>query len=474
MKNFDLVIFGGGPGGYVSAIRAKQLGINVLLVESNDLGGVCLNWGCIPTKALLKVSEFKNSIKKFEEFGISVKGEISFDINNIVQRSRNVSKQLSIGVKHLLKKNNVEVIKGFGSILENDENIIINVLNDQSENIKIQTKNLIIATGAQPKLIPGVDVNNQNIWTAKEAMVPKSLPESITIIGSGAIGIEFASFYNDMGSKVTVIEMEDRILPNEDEEVSETAKSLFIKRGIKFLNNSSLVSVDHFKNNVISKVKVNGKFIDIESDKLLIAIGIIGNTENMGLEKAEIEMVNGHIVTNEKMCTNIPNIYAIGDVTNPPWLAHKASHEGIIAAEIIAGIKEVHKLDKTSIPACTYSYPQIASIGLNEKQAIKKGLKVKVGSFPFLGNGKSITLGQKDGFIKTLFDEDTGELIGAHMIGAEVTELINSFSIAKTLETTEVDIINTIFAHPTLSEAMHESVLSAYNKAIHFQYYLIL
>ena len=468
MKNFDLVIFGGGPGGYVSAIRAKQLGINVLLVESKDLGGVCLNWGCIPTKALLKVSEFKNSIKKFEEFGISVKGEISFDIKDIVQRSRNVSKQLSIGVKHLLKKNNVEVIKGFGSILENDENIIINVLNDQSKNIKIETKNLIIATGAQPKLIPGVDVNNQNIWTAKEAMVPKSLPKSITIIGSGAIGIEFASFYNDMGSKVTVIEMEDRILPNEDEEVSEMAKSLFIKRGIKFLNNSSLVSVDHFKNNVTSKVKVNEKIIDIESDKLLIAIGIIGNTENMGLEKAEIEMVNGHIVTNEKMCTNIPNIYAIGDVTNPPWLAHKASHEGIIAAEIIAGIKEVHKLDKTSIPACTYSYPQIASIGLNEKQASEKGLKVKVGSFPFLGNGKSITLGQKDGFIKTLFDEETGELIGAHMIGAEVTELINSFSIAKTLETTEVDIINTVFAHPTLSEAMHESVLSAYNKAIHF------
>ena len=352
--------------------------------------------------------------------------------------------------------------------LENDENIIINVLNDQSENIKIETKNLIIATGAQPKLIPGVDVNNQNIWTAKEAMVPKSLPKSITIIGSGAIGIEFASFYNDMGSKVTVIEMEDRILPNEDEEVSEMAKSLFIKRGIKFLNNSSLVSVDHLKNNIISKVKVNEKTIDIESDKLLIAIGIIGNTENMGLEKAEIEMVNGHIVTDEKMCTNIPNIYAIGDVTNPPWLAHKASHEGIIAAEIIAGIKEVHKLDKTSIPACTYSYPQIASIGLNEKQAKQKGLKVKVGSFPFLGNGKSITLGQKDGFIKTLFDEETGELIGAHMIGAEVTELINSFSIAKTLETTEVDIINTIFAHPTLSEAMHESVLSAYNKAIHF------
>ena len=468
MKDFDLVIFGGGPGGYVSAIRAKQLGINVLLVESKDLGGVCLNWGCIPTKALLKVSEFKNSIKKFEEFGISVKGEISFDINDIVQRSRNVSKQLSIGVKHLLKKNNVEVIKGFGSILENDENIIINVLNDQSENLKIETKNLIIATGAQPKLIPGVDINNHNIWTAKEAMVPKSLPKSITIIGSGAIGIEFASFYNDMGSKVTVIEMEDRILPNEDEEVSEIAKSLFIKRGIKFLNNSSLVSVDHLKNNIISKVKVNEKIIDIESDKLLVAIGIIGNTKNMGLEKAEIEMVNGHIVTNEKMCTNIPNIYAIGDVTNPPWLAHKASHEGIIAAEIIAGIKDVHKLDITSIPACTYSYPQIASIGLNEKQASEKGLKVKVGSFPFLGNGKSITLGQKDGFIKTLFDEDTGELIGAHMIGAEVTELINSFSIAKTLETTEVDIINTIFAHPTLSEAMHESVLSAYNKAIHF------
>ena len=468
MRKFDLVVLGGGPGGYVAAIRAKQLGLNVLLLESNELGGVCLNWGCIPTKALLKVSEFKNNINKFKDFGIEVKGEISFNIKNVIQRSRNVSKQLSNGVKHLLKKNNVEVIKGFGSIYDIKEEVILNVLQDEGSNIKIGSKYLIIATGAKPRLIPGVDTTNDNIWTAKDAMVPKSIPKSITIIGSGAIGIEFASFYNDMGSKVTVVEMENSILPNEDQEVSETAKNIFSKRGINFLNNSSLISVDTSKNNIISKIKSNNKVINIDSEKLLLAIGITGNIQNLGLEKSNIKIENGHIITDDKMRTNVKNVYAIGDVTQPPWLAHKASHEAIIASEVIAGLKNVHILDKSSIPSCTYSYPQIASIGLNEKQAKDNGLKIKVGTFPFLGNGKSITMGVSDGFIKTIFNDETGELIGAHMIGSEVTELINSFSIAKQLETTEKDIINTVFAHPTLSEALHESVLAAYNRAIHF------
>ena len=468
MRKFDLVVLGGGPGGYVAAIRAKQLGLNVLLLESNELGGVCLNWGCIPTKALLKVSEFKNKIKKFKDFGIEVNGEISFNIKNIIQRSRNVSKQLSNGVKHLLKKNNVEVIKGFGSIYDIKGEVILNVLQDDGSNIKIGSKYLIIATGAKPRLIPGVDTTNNNIWTAKDAMVPKSIPKSITIIGSGAIGIEFASFYNDMGSKVTVVEMENSILPNEDKEVSETAKNIFSKRGINFLNNSSLISVDTSKNNIISEIKSNNKVINIDSEKLLLAIGITGNIQNLGLEKSNIKIENGHIITDDKMRTNVKNIYAIGDVTQPPWLAHKASHEAIIASEVIAGLKNVHILDKSSIPSCTYSYPQIASIGLNEKQAKDNGLKIKVGTFPFLGNGKSITMGVSDGFIKTIFNDETGELIGAHMIGSEVTELINSFSIAKQLETTEKDIINTVFAHPTLSEALHESVLAAYNRAIHF------
>ena len=468
MRKFDLVVLGGGPGGYVAAIRAKQLGLNVLLLESNELGGVCLNWGCIPTKALLKVSEFKNNINKFKDFGIEVNGEISFNIKNVIQRSRNVSKQLSNGVKHLLKKNNVEVIKGFGSIYDIKGEVILNVSQDDGSNIKIGSKYLIIATGAKPRLIPGVDTTNDNIWTAKDAMVPKSIPKSITIIGSGAIGIEFASFYNDMGSNVTVVEMENSILPNEDQEVSETAKNIFSKRGINFLNNSSLISVDTSKNNIISKIKSNNKITSIDSEKLLLAIGITGNIENLGLEKFNIKIENGHIITDDKMRTNVKNIYAIGDVTQPPWLAHKASHEAIIASEVIAGLKNVHILDKSSIPSCTYSYPQIASIGLNEKQAKDNGLKIKVGTFPFLGNGKSITMGVNDGFIKTIFNDETGELIGAHMIGSEVTELINSFSIAKQLETTEKDIINTVFAHPTLSEALHESVLAAYNRAIHF------
>ena len=467
--NYDLIVFGGGPGGYVSAIRGSQLGLNVLLVESNELGGICLNWGCIPTKALLKVSEFKNNISKFQDFGINIEGKISFDISAIIQRSRAVSKTLSSGVNHLLKKNKVQVIKGFGSINKlYDKNIEINILDSENKNITVNTKNLILATGSKPKLLPNIDLANENIWTAKEAMTPKSIPKSIAIIGSGAIGIEFASFYNDMGSKVTVIEMENRILPNEDEEISEMAKSIFTKKGIKFLNNASVISIENSKNDVTSNIKIGNKEVKIKSEKTLIAIGITGNTENLGLDKTNAKVENGHILTDEHMETKEKNIYAIGDVTSSPWLAHKASHEGIIAAEKIAGLDKVHKLNLDTIPGCTYSYPQIASIGLTEKQAIDKGIKIKVGKFPFLGNGKAIVMGEEEGFVKTIFNDVSGELIGAHMIGSEVTELINIYSIAKSLETTEIDIMNTVFAHPTLSETLHESVLGAYNRAIHF------
>ena len=468
-NNYDLIVFGGGPGGYVSAIRGSQLGLNVLLVEANELGGVCLNWGCIPTKALLKVSEFKNNINKFQDFGINIEGQISFDISAIIQRSRAVSKTLSSGVTHLLKKNKVQVIKGFGSINKlNDKNIEINILNSEKKNIRVNTRNLILATGSKPKLLPNIDLANNNIWTAKEAMTPKSVPKSITIIGSGAIGIEFASFYNAMGSQVTVIEMENRILPNEDVEISEIAKSIFIKKGIKFLNNASVISIDNKENDVTSNIKTGNKEVKLKSEKILIAIGITGNIENLGLDKTNAEVEKGHIVTDKHMETKEKNIYAIGDVTSPPWLAHKASHEGVIAAEKIAGLDNIHKINVDSIPGCTYSHPQIASIGLTEKQAIDKGIKIKVGKFPFLGNGKALAIGEEEGLVKTIFNDVSGELIGAHMIGSEVTELINICSVAKSLETTEIDIMNTIFAHPTLSEALHESVLGAYNRAIHF------
>ena len=467
--NYDLIVFGGGPGGYVSAIRGSQLGLNVLLVEANELGGVCLNWGCIPTKALLKVSEFKNNISKFKDFGINIEGKISFDISAIIKRSRAVSKILSSGVSHLLKKNKVQVIKGFGSINKvYDKNIEINILNSKNKNITVNTKNLILATGSKPKLLPNIDLDYENIWTSKEAMTPKSIPKSIAIIGSGAIGIEFASFYNDIGSKVTVIELENRILPNEDEEISEMAKSIFIKRGIKFLNNASVVSINNSENGITSNIKIGNQEVKLKSEKILIAIGITGNIENIGLDNSNAEVENGHIVTDEYMETKEKNIYAIGDVTSSPWLAHKASHEGIIAVEKIAGLDNVHKLNVDNIPGCTYSHPQIASIGLTEKQAIDKGIKVKVGKFPFLGNGKAVVMGEEEGLVKTIFNDVTGELIGAHLIGSEVTELINLYSVAKTLETTEIDIMNTVFAHPTLSETLHESVLSAYNRAIHF------
>ncbi len=467
--NYDLIVFGGGPGGYVSAIRGSQLGLNVLLVEANELGGICLNWGCIPTKALLKVSELKNNISKFQGLGINIEGKISFDISAIIKRSRAASKTLSSGVSHLLKKNKVQVIKGFGSIKKvYHKDIEINILNSENKNITAKTKNLILATGSKPKLLPNIDLANKNIWTSKEAMTPNSIPKSITIIGSGAIGIEFASFYNDMGSQVTVIEMENRILPNEDEEISEMAKSIFIKRGIKFLNNASVVSIDNKENNVTSNIITGNKEVKIKSEKILIAIGITGNIENLGLDQTNVEIEKGHIMTDEYLETKEKNIYAIGDVTSSPWLAHKASHEGIIASEKIAGLKKVHKLNVDTIPGCTYSYPQIASIGLTEKQAINKGIKIKVGKFPFLGNGKAVAMGEEEGFVKTIFNGVSGELIGAHLIGSEVTELINIYSIAKSLETTEIDIMNTVFAHPTLSEALHESVLGAYNRAIHF------
>ncbi len=464
---YDVIIIGGGPGGYVSAIKAKQLGLKVALVEKEKLGGICLNWGCIPTKSLLRVAEIKKYIEHSKNYGIIVNGKIDFDVKKIVQRSRKISQKLTDGIEYLIKKNKVDYFDGLGKISSsNDDFTTVSIISNDNS-FELKSKNIVIATGARPKVIPNINLDDDNIWNYKDAMIPKDIPKSLVIVGSGAIGIEFASFYNDMGSKVSVIEMEKNILPSEDQEISNFAEKTFRDKGIDFFKNSTLVSCDYSKGNLISKVLSNNKEFKINSDKLLISIGIIGNTDSLGLENTNVEIVNGHILTNEFMETKHKNIYAIGDVTAPPWLAHKASHEGIICAEKIAGLKDIHLITSDSIPACTYCSPQIASIGLSEKQALNRGFKVKVGRFPFSANGRAITYGDDSGFIKTIFDDKSGELLGAHMIGSEVTELIHGFSIAKKLETTELDLFHTIFPHPTLSEGIHESVLQAYNKAIH-------
>ena len=465
VKSFDIVIIGGGPGGYVAAIRAAQLKMNVALVESQHLGGICLNWGCIPTKALLRSSEIHHLIKHADAFGITVK-DVSFDISKIVARSRGVAKQLSGGIGHLMKKNKVTVfdghakLKGKGSLTVEKDGKVIETLS---------AKNIIIATGARARQLPGLEPDGTLVWTYKEAMVPTEMPKSLLVVGSGAIGIEFASFYRSLGAEVTVVEVLDRILPVEDEEISKFAYKAFEKQGMKILTNAKVVKLDKSKTNVKATIETGkGASEVITVDRVIMAVGIVGNTENIGLENTKVKVDRGHIVTNEWLATDEPGVYAIGDVTGPPWLAHKASHEGVICVEKIAALKDVHPIKKSNIPGCTYCMPQIASVGLTEKAAKEKGYKVKVGRFPFMGNGKAIALGEPEGLVKTVFDEKTGELLGAHMIGAEVTELIQGYVIAKTLETTEAEMMHTIFPHPTLSEMMHESVLDAYGKVIHF------
>ena len=466
-SEYDLIVVGGGPGGYVAAIRGAQLGMKVILIEGEHLGGICLNWGCIPTKALLRASEVHHIVKNLDEFGFSAK-EISFDISKVVKRSRNVAKQLSNGVEHLLKKNKVELLNGFGKILDKNGQLRNVEVKDKNGNVvNVAGKNVIIATGARARSLPNIEPDGNAIWTYREAMVPNDLPKSLLIIGSGAIGVEFASFYNDMGVDVTLVEVLDRILPVEDLEISTFAKKMFIKQGIKIKTSSKVLGVKKDATGIDVSIDTNGGVDTLKVDKVILAVGIIANTEGIGLEKTKIKTERGHIVIDQWCETDEPGIFAIGDVTGGPWLAHKASHEGVVCVEKIAGIKGVHPLNTHNIPGCTYSRPQIASVGMTQAEAESDGYEVKIGKFPFMGNGKAIALGEMEGFVKTVFDSKTGELLGAHMIGAEVTEMIQGYTVARTLETTEAELLSTVFPHPTLSEMMHESVLDAYGRAIH-------
>ncbi|CAO5680142.1 MAG: Dihydrolipoyl dehydrogenase [Holosporales bacterium] len=462
MSMFDVVVLGGGPGGYVCAIRASQLGLKVAIVESTHLGGVCLNFGCIPTKALLKSAETLRTLKHASDFGINVTLN-SIDFQKIIDRSRSISNQLSQGILGLLKKNKITHIEGYG-IFKNSTTLDV-TKKDHSTQI-ISGQKIVIATGAKSRELPHLKADGERIWLARHAMVPPFLPKSLLVIGSGAIGMEFASFYNTLGVDVTVVELCDTILPQEDKEISAFAQKEFEKQGIKFKLKSTVETLTNEKTHVKALIKSENSE-DITVDAAIVAIGIIGNTENINLQNTAVKAQKNQILINEYCQTDDPSIYAIGDVAGAPWLAHKASHEGILAAEHIKGL-QVHPIDKSNIPGCTYTYPQVASIGLTEEKAKEKNLNIKIGKFPFKANGKALTLNEPQGFIKTIFDEKTGELLGAHMIGADVTELIQGFVIAKNLETTEKELMETIFPHPTLSEMMHESVLNAYNKTIHF------
>jgi dihydrolipoamide dehydrogenase len=434
------------------------------VVEGQHLGGICLNWGCIPTKALLRTAEIYENIKHAGDFGLKVEG-YGFDADKVVKRSRMVAKQLSSGIGHLLKKNKVTVIDGFGRLNGPGK---IHVEKDGKGVADLTAKHIVLAPGARARTLPGMEPDGKLVWTYMEAMVPESMPKSLLVVGSGAIGIEFASFYRSMGAEVTVVEILDRILPVEDEEISALARKSFEKQGIKIHTGASVKSLKKNADSVTATVEAGGKSLEVTADRIIIAVGIVGNVENIGIEGTKVQVEKSHIVVDEYLRTGEPGVYAIGDVCGAPWLAHKASHEGVICVEKIAGRNDVHPLDTNGVPGCTYSRPQIASVGLSETSAKAEGREVRVGRFPFIGNGKAIALGEPEGMIKTVFDAKTGELLGAHMVGAEVTELIQGYAVAKTLETTEVELMHTIFPHPTLSEMMHEAVLDAYQRAVHF------
>jgi dihydrolipoamide dehydrogenase len=468
-NSFDLIVVGGGPGGYVAAIRAAQLGLRTAVVEREHLGGVCLNWGCIPTKALLRASEISHLIGRADEFGLSVEG-VSVDIKKMVARSRDAAGQLSKGVGYLLKKNKVTVFDGYGRLIGAPEGggRKVKVEKDGKAVAELAAKHVILATGARARALPGIEPDGKRIWTYKEAMVPKVLPKSLLVVGSGAIGMEFASFYRDLGAEVTVVEVLDHVLPVEDEDISAFAHKAFEKQGITIHVSAKVKELKVTRNNVEATVDLGGKTESIKAERVILAVGIVGNVENLGIENTGVKVENSHVVIDQWCETGEPGVYAIGDLAGPPWLAHKASHEGVVCVEHIAGLDGVHPLDVGDVPACTYCRPQVASVGLTEKAAKEKGIEVKIGRFPYLGNGKAIALGEPEGLVKTLFDAKTGALLGAHMIGAEVTELIHGFAIARKLETTEAELMETIFPHPTLSETIHESVLDAYGRAIHF------
>ena len=465
---FDLIIMGGGPGGYVAAIRAAQLGGKVALIEREHLGGICLNWGCIPTKALLRTAEIFHYLRHAGDYGITVK-EASVDLKKVVRRSRKVAARLNGGVKHLLKKNKVTVFDGHGR-LDGMKGALrkVQVEKDGKAVAELAAKHVILATGARARQLPGLEADGKMVWTYKEAMVPEVMPKSLLVIGSGAIGIEFASFYRTLGVEVTVVEVLPRVLPVEDAEISAFAHKAFEKQGMTLLTGATVKSLIKGKDQVTATIEKDGKSSELTVERVISAVGIVGNVEDIGLEGTQVKVEKTHVVADPWIATGEPGVFAIGDLTGPPWLAHKASHEGVICVEKLAGVAGAHPLDTRRIPGCTYCQPQIASIGLTEAAAQEAGRKVKVGRFPFMANGKAIALGEEQGLVKTIFDAATGELLGAHMVGAEVTELIQGYAVAMQLETTEADLMHSVFPHPTLSEMMHESVLDAYGRAIHF------
>ncbi len=460
--SFDLVIVGGGPGGYVAAIRGAQLGMKTAVVEREHLGGICLNWGCIPTKALLRSSEINHLLHHLDEFGFAA-DNVRFDMAKVVKRSRAVAKQLSSGVAHLLKKNKVTVFDGAGKLAGAGR---VAVEKDGKPVATLVAKHIVLATGARARQLPGMEADGRLIWSYKEAMVPPALPKSLLVMGSGAIGIEFASFFLNMGADVTVVEVLDRILPVEDEEISAFARKALEKQGMKIITGASVKSLAKGADSVTATIEQGGKTQTITVDRVISAIGIVGNVEGIGLEGTKIKVDRTHVVIDEFGRTGEPGVYAIGDLAGPPWLAHKASHEAVVCVEAIAGLHP-HPMDVGNIPGCTYCRPQVASVGLTEARAKADGHAVRVGRFPFIGNGKAIALGEPEGMVKVVFDAKTGALLGAHMIGAEVTEMIQGYVVARTLETTEAELMHTVFPHPTISETMHEAVLDAYGRVIH-------
>jgi dihydrolipoamide dehydrogenase len=460
-KSYDMIVIGAGPGGYVAAIRGAQLGLNVVIVEREHMGGICLNWGCIPTKALLRSSEVFHLMHRAKEFGLKA-DNIGYDLDAVVKRSRGVAGQLSGGIGHLMKKNKITTVMGEATIAGKGK---VTVKTEKGTE-ELTAPNIVLATGARARNLPGLEADGDRVWMYKHALQPNRMPKKLLVIGSGAIGIEFASFYNTLGADTTVVEVMDRILPVEDADISAFAKKQFVKQGMKIMEKAVVKQLDRGKDKVTAHIEAGGKVEKIDFDTVISAVGIVGNVENLGLEALGVKIDRTHVVTDEYCRTGVDGLYAIGDIAGAPWLAHKASHEGVMVAELIAG-GHPHAVKPESIAGCTYCHPQIASVGYTEAKANELGYTVKVGRFPFIGNGKAIALGESEGMIKTVFDAKTGELLGAHMVGAEVTELIQGYVIGRQLETTEEDLMNTVFPHPTLSEMMHESVLDAYGRVIH-------
>jgi dihydrolipoamide dehydrogenase len=460
-QTYDVIVIGAGPGGYVAAIRAAQLGLKVVCVEREHLGGICLNWGCIPTKALLRSAEVFHQMERAKEFGLTA-DKFGFNLDAIVDRSRKVAAQMNGGIKGLFKKNKVTSIMGEATIVAKGK---VSVKTDKGTE-ELTAKNIIVATGARARELPGLEADGDLVWTYRHALKPVRMPKKLLVIGSGAIGIEFASFYNTLGADTTVVEVMDRVLPVEDKDISAFAKKQFVKQGMTIMEKAMVKQLDRGKGKVTAHIEVGGKVEKHDFDTVISAVGIVGNVEGRGLEALGVKIDRTHVVTDEYCRTGVDGVFAIGDIAGAPWLAHKASHEGVMVAEMIAG-KKVHAIKPNSIAGCTYCHPQVASVGLTEEKAKEAGYKLKVGKFPFIGNGKAVAMGEAEGMVKTIFDEKTGELLGAHMVGAEVTEMIQGYVIARQLETTEEDLMETVFPHPTMSEMMHESVLAAFDRALH-------